>query len=115
MRKCSDWCGHGCTQEQYDLAVLNADKLVEQLGQGWVPRVHENMGWHYGVVSSSGTVKVSPISGRCDGFNAFIGEVGFPGGQFSKRGDTPKGAVAAVVRSAQVERDKLTEWLEGFE
>lgn len=117
MRKCSDWCGRGCTQEEYDLAVLNADKLVEQLGKGWVPRVHENMGWFFRAVSASGTIKVSvSVShGNEEDFLAFIGEAGFPGGQFVGRGDTPKGAVAVVIQLAQVKRDELTKWMAGFE
>lgn len=112
IRKCADWCGGGCTQEEYDRAVLLADKLVEHLGEGWVPQITENLGWHARAVSASGTVKVCARGDR--GYVAYLGDANFPGGRWVEYGDTPKGAVSAVMAQAKAEIDKLTGWLEGL-
>lgn len=113
MKKCAAWCGRGCTKEEYDQAVHTAKKIVEHLGTGWEPHVSENLGWHARAVSSSGVVKVHTSSGGR--YLAFFGEPRFPGGDWSAHGDTPKGAVSAVVTKAVARRDELTEWLEEFE
>lgn len=112
MRKCADWCGRGCTEEEYDQAVRAADRLVAQLGEGWKADVWENLGWHARAVSASGTVRVH-IS-RGGGYYAFFGEVKVPGGRWWADGDTPKAAVSAVVAKVEAERDKLTAWLDGL-
>lgn len=44
---CSPACGHGCSWAQHETAVAAASELAEQLGDGWEPRVWENMGWCY--------------------------------------------------------------------
>ncbi len=116
--KCAKWCGRGCTEEEYNDAVRRADQLVEHLGGmggRWVPRVMENMGWHSSVVSASGTVKVNvhTYNGKSS-YTAFVGSADTPGGQWAEHGDTPKGAVAAVIAKAKVNVKMVTSWLEGF-
>jgi hypothetical protein len=109
--KCAKWCGRGCTEEEYNEAVTAADTLVEHLGKGWQPRVHENMGWFFSAVSLSGTVKVHVNPA---GYTAYLGEAGSPGGSFTARGDTPRGAVVAVVRKAKAYVDKVSSWYAGL-
>jgi hypothetical protein len=49
---CSPACGHGCTLDDYDRTVVDADKLVGLLrGSGWKAVIHENIGWHYKAIS----------------------------------------------------------------
>lgn len=45
--KCAKWCGRGCTKAEYERARKAAHKLCAKLGTGWLPRVWENLGWHY--------------------------------------------------------------------
>jgi len=45
---CAPACGGNCTWEAYNNACIKVLALVKRLkGKGWMPRVHENMGWHY--------------------------------------------------------------------
>jgi hypothetical protein len=53
-RYCSPACGCDCSLADYELAKGQAACLVKQLGKGWRPVVHENMGWHYHAVHKSG-------------------------------------------------------------
>ncbi|KKL19939.1 hypothetical protein LCGC14_2460420, partial [marine sediment metagenome] len=41
-------CGRGCTQEEYEQTIRDADTLISLLPSGWKPRVSENLGWYYG-------------------------------------------------------------------
>ena len=116
MRKCNTKrCGLGCTQEDYDRTVYAADKLVEHLGKGWIPCVHENLGWFASAKTADGVMSVSAPYGAGKTYCAFFGYPGSGGGKWSEHGDTPKGAVQAVVAKAQAERDEITTWLEAFE
>lgn len=46
-RYCAPWCGGDCKRRDYDHAQGAAERLCEALGPGFVPVVHENLGWHY--------------------------------------------------------------------
>ena|ERR1019366_8878051 len=46
-RYCSPACGGGCTRMQFVMAQNSAQTLCTELGDGWKPRVWENLGWHY--------------------------------------------------------------------
>jgi hypothetical protein len=46
---CSPACGGGCTHREFTDATRRAAKLAARLGDGWKPRVWENLGWHYTV------------------------------------------------------------------
>lgn len=49
---CSSACGHNCTKAEFDRANFKAKELLKLMrGTGWSIRVHENLGWHYGVHS----------------------------------------------------------------
>lgn len=46
---CAPRCGAKCKKAAYDRAVKEAGELAAKMGDGWEPRVFENMGWHYSV------------------------------------------------------------------
>ena len=46
---CAPACGRGCAYIEYTRAQRGARALARALGPGWVPRVWENLGWHYEV------------------------------------------------------------------
>ena len=49
---CSPACGGGCRKKDYDRAVRDANRLVEQLeGPTWKAEIWENLGWHFQAVS----------------------------------------------------------------
>ncbi len=112
-KKCSKWCGHGCTQREFDAAVKRAEHMVRVLGPSWRPVVWENMGWHAKAVSRDGFVKVHdshpapflrPIT-----FTAFMGE-GL-GGNWVGHGDTPAAAVRDAAKLFAREQRKLARYL----
>lgn len=43
-------------------ATEHARKLCRILGKGWKPRVHENLGWHFGAYHCCGTDDMGPDS-----------------------------------------------------
>lgn len=53
---CSPACGGRCKKADYDQAVTDAANLAAGLGDGWKPRVWENMGWHYSAVKDVAAV-----------------------------------------------------------
>jgi hypothetical protein len=47
---CAPACGMKCTWDDYKLALAQSSALVRRLGgKPWVPRVGENLGWHWEV------------------------------------------------------------------
>lgn len=55
---CARWCGCGCTKAAFDQATSEAAALAKDLGQGWLPHVFENIGWHY--KATKGKCDISP-------------------------------------------------------
>jgi len=47
---CSRACGNGCTKAEYVAAVKKGEALAKAVGNGFKPRVWENMGWYYSAV-----------------------------------------------------------------
>lgn len=101
---CAPWCGAHCTKAAYDRAVVDADALAARLGDGWSPRVSENMGWHY--EATKGIVRVIPSTSggtinadwTVDSYSAWIN---FPGHQFIQHADTPEDALGFAVQEAR--------------
>lgn len=60
---CSPGCGGGCTWEAKVHADIKgkwlANVLNDSWGGVWVPRVHENLGWHWG--ARTRYMHVSPV------------------------------------------------------
>lgn len=59
---CAPWCGAKCTWDAFQLATRKADALAKMLGEGWKPRVWENMGWFYEV--HNGILEIHPHHNR---------------------------------------------------
>ena len=98
---CSPACGAGCTVEQHHCAVTGGWKLAAKLGTKWKPRVWENMGWFYEVVSPCGQIVVRP-----SGFVDF--HLGGDGRQIYVIEKTP-------IKGLKQLRRKLTELQQGIE
>lgn len=114
---CSPACGSGCLRSEYNRAVKAADKLAAELGQGWTPRVHENLRWHYSAVSKCGRLKVSPAgrtrAGRVASWFALFGEPGI-GGRWSATRKSPRAAVRAVIADGLAELQMITALFRGL-
>ncbi len=115
-KRCAKWCGSGCTEEAYQKATRDAEVLAKQLGDGWKPRVWENMGWHFEAVSSCGRLEVHGPDTRNGGrfYTAYLGEADEPGGRWAEHGKTAKAAVKATVREGKRELAEVTALLEGL-
>ncbi len=110
-KRCASWCGHGCTEQQYQTAVRHGAALAKQLGKKWKSRVWENMGWHFAAVSPCGRLEVHRDGERS--FTAYLGE-DLPGGRWAEGAMTAAAAVKAVVREAKLEQALVTALVEGL-
>jgi hypothetical protein len=110
---CAPACGFSCTWAAYQKAKEDAAKLCtylkKKLGMRWLPRVWENLGWHYEVHDETGKMKVYPssIDGKVRSYIAFLGHTAHVGGTWAEQGNTPELALAAVFAPflAQMKRD----------
>lgn len=55
---CSPGCGSRCKKADYDMAVREANRLSETLGDGWEPEVWENGGWYYEICRGGARVSL---------------------------------------------------------
>ncbi len=100
---CSPLCGGGCTYASYEAAVLKAQEMCGQLGEGWKPAVFENMAWHAQV--QKGVAQLS-YSGSGNGSYVLTFGIKSELSQLSGQGDSPREAVHdafSVVRSMLVD------------
>ncbi len=111
-KRCASWCGHGCTEEQYQKAVRRGAALAKQLGKRWKPRVWENLGWHFSAVSPCGRLEVHRDGERS--FTAYLGEPNSPGGRWAEGAGSAAAAVKAVVREGRRELAEVTALVEGL-
>lgn len=102
VKRCSDWCGHGCTEAEYQAAQKSALLLCTNLLKqdttkqyGWRPDVWENMGWHFAAISQCGRIKVHSNGPGRRFWTAFLG------GRWAENGSSPARAVAAVLDAAR--------------
>jgi hypothetical protein len=110
---CSPACGRGCTKTEYDAATKSAADLVARLGPGWKPRVFENLGWHSGVISPCGRIKVHTPS--VDGsYTAFLGPADLSGGYWTGDAETPELAIANAIKAGKRELERVRVLLEGL-
>jgi hypothetical protein len=114
MIRCSEWCGGGCTQEQYETARRHARVLAKRLGAGWKPVVNENMGWHWSVVSQCGRLKVHGSTyATVTRYTAFLGAPG-PGGKWAQSANAPEIALNLVMAEARRELARLGGYIRGL-
>ena len=116
--RCAPACGAGCTQAAFELATKRAEALCKKLGDGWTPRVYENLGWHASVVGCAGHLKVH-INVRGDtrttdsavyGYTAFLNpDANGVGGVWAESGKTPEAAIKNTIAKMLAQRDELNE------
>lgn len=56
---CSKACGGRCKIVDFDRAGILARNLVDRLGEGWEPHVHENLGWHYAAIHTASGLHIN--------------------------------------------------------
>lgn len=104
---CSPSCGGKCTWAEYQRAQRRSRTLAASLrkryGGKWDPRVWENLGWHYAVVSHQGVITVSPyLTGeKIVGYSALIGQ------KWSSIAATPKTAIREALKAAMEDVKKI--------
>lgn len=83
------------------------------MGKGWTTRVHENLGWHYNVISPCGRIK---ICGDGDSYTAFLGDKKdkFCVGTWAVSATTPEDARDAVIAHAKKQLKKIDAALKGL-
>lgn len=87
---CSPWCGGGCTYEAFQRATAKAAELCARLGDGWKPRVWENLGWHYAARKGVATMYGPGIHERY--WVSFDSSA-----QITGEGSTPEEALRAAI------------------
>lgn len=90
---CSPACGAACKKADHDRAVKKSAALARHLGEGWAPRVWENMGWHWAV--QKGVLSVHQRKDEC--FVVYMNGAQ----QFIAEGTSALGAVRTVIKMAQ--------------
>lgn len=88
---CSEGCGHDCTQEAFINATLYAAQLAKRLGDGWVPVVDENLGWHW-------HAKKGDVAVYRHGHRKYWATVMVAGQQYQFTAGTPQRAVEMLAR-----------------
>ena len=123
-RYCSPACGRGCTWKEYQAATKAAAKLAEELGSdSWEPRVWENLGWHFEVISKNGWWVIEPYTYRgkeigevatiySAGIRAHKGHVGL---RWTGHGDTPEKAMEDAMKTAREDYEQIQAAFEGAE
>lgn len=90
---CSPSCGGKCKKPDYDNARQVSNEVATQLGDGWIPKVYENLGWYWKVVK--GNAEVTPTYDK----KSYIAEIQFNLDQnyfFRANDPNPRNAVKKV-------------------
>lgn len=111
MEKCADWCGRGCTQKEYDWALLRSREMARALGPGWRAGPVHNLGWWAYATSTCGRFMVCAYS--TGGYRALLGRPGSYAGRWVGRGFTAREAVNDAINQAVAEFRDL-HWLLGL-
>lgn len=110
---CSPLCGGDCLYSDYNEAHKRSKSLCQKLGKGWKPEVWENTGWHWCVVSPCQRFRVHNYGPR--DYGAFLCDKGEVGGRYFSRAETAKKAIAAVVKQAQADLERIGTYIIGTE
>lgn len=114
---CAPACGGKCTWEAYQAAKRNARGLARRMGKGWKTRVHENLGWHFNVISPCGRIKISwDVFHNKDYYTAYLGNADevICSGKWVESADTPEKAMKKVIQSAKRSLNQINATLEGL-
>jgi hypothetical protein len=96
---CAPACGGGCTIAEFDLAMAAACACARALGNGWVPDVYENLGWHW-QVARTGLGSTEFTVSRARGDTAYWANLIICGKQECAYAESAQEAVQIVLRSA---------------
>lgn len=91
-RYCAPACGYHCTKAAYQQAVKDSRALAKACGPGWIPEVHENLGWHFHATHKGTGASVSKNRGR-----SYWAQVVVDGSQIHLTRSSPKLAVHALA------------------
>ncbi len=105
---CSPACGGGeatCSIKRYEHAKAAGATCARDLGEGWTPRMSENLGWHVSVGSPCRRIWVSLYDaqlGKVTGYTAFLGPPNEHGGsgKWAAHGKTARQAIEKVLEQA---------------
>jgi hypothetical protein len=114
---CSPRCGGDCTYAKFQLATNEANRIANLMGKGWTPDVHENLGWHYDVISPCRRIRVHgpyAMIHMGEPFMVTIGEKDEVGFQWSASSKNPKTAMKKVIALAKADLAKLGAKLKGL-
>ena len=100
-----------CKKADYDRCVADSARWAKELGKGWEPRVHENLGWHWSLVKGPIHLHQTYDRSRIDAPPHYL-DHWFTTGTFSGEGDTPFTALCDLRRQLLTERDRLNATLE---
>ena len=92
---CAHACGRGCTRKEHDLAVEKATALATRMGDGWEPRVWENLGWHFAV--EKGVASIRPPRSSDGEYTVFFNTIP----QVVASAKEPEDAVGFAVQEAR--------------
>lgn len=105
---CAPACGGNCTWAAFQKATRKAADLCKILGPEWLPRIYENMGWHFEALHKSGIMSVSHahLEGRiwicCMSASRMS-----PGARWTSTALDPRHAVEFCKRNAQHELNQI--------
>ena len=85
---CAPACGRGCSHNEYLDAHKHAAALAKRLGRRWTPFVHENLGWHFKVISPCKQIEV-----HVNGPRSYWANLRIAGMQFEVTRESPLTAV----------------------
>ena len=113
---CAPACGMGCTKAEHDQTKQTGRMVAMMLGRGWTTEVHENLGWHWTVISPCGRIRVS--GGYRDNFpkrfHAMLCRRGDVAGRYVGEGRTPRAAVNNCIRAAKDSLAEIGAFIEGL-
>ncbi|EOZ8645590.1 hypothetical protein ACQWTT_001341 [Acinetobacter baumannii] len=89
---CSPACGGKCKKAAYDKAVAESNEIAQILGEGWVPTVFENLGWHWKVEKGAIEVSLSTTGKYCSAMQFDLNQNFF----FTAEDSDPREAVINV-------------------
>ena len=118
---CSPACGCGCTQAEFELANMRAERLAARLNEmpggfkDWSLSVWENTGWHYEAVreidpepeTGGSYCHLSESFDREGNPNRYYCDVSVSGIDIQEEAETPEEALMAVMLKLTAVRDSI--------
>ena len=93
---CSPRCGGKCTHAAFLKATRDAEALAKRVGDGWKPRVWENLGWHYSIQKEG--CEIYPHINKSKVFEYWADFHPKDGAQIHFTAKSPEAALQAIAR-----------------